>query len=160
MRYLIVVGVFLAGTVAFAGPSRKQTSISKTVAESILSTSETLGQRIQKQIKAITGDSDSALVSIQDVIEPASNWRYYYRDRGILIAIPVKQRLPYLDRFHGEIEVATLAERLVLQSDNQRIEGAIRVVFIEPQPECPHRRTIHPQISITPAAAETACGCR
>lgn len=159
MRYLIVVGVFLAGTVALAGPARKQTSISKTVAESILATSETLGQRIQKQITAIKGDSDSALVSVQDVIEPSSNWRYYYRDRGILIAIPVKQRLSYLDRFNGEIEVATLAERLVLQSENQRIEGAVRVVFIEPQPECRYRRTIHSQAFNTAAAAEMACGC-
>jgi hypothetical protein len=159
VRYLMAFIMFFVGTAAMAGPSPKQTRISRSVAESILAKSDALGQRISKQIMDVTGGGESALLSLQDSIEHSSQWRYYYRDRGILIAIPVKQQLSYMDRFDGEIEIARLAERLVLQSDNQRIEGAIRVVFIEPQPECRFRNSIHSAVHGSPSAAVTACGC-
>lgn len=159
MRLVIAFGLLLIGSTAMAGMAREQKSIPKPVAEAIIAKAESLGERIQRQVNS-SRDVDSKLTELSGVIEHSSQWRYYHRDRGILIAISVNKRLNYLDRLAAEDEIAGLAERLVLQSDDQSVAGGIRVVFIEPESACTCPRSAMSQTGGMPVGVGTACGCR
>jgi hypothetical protein len=133
LRCMLICGFLLAGPCAWADLTREQASIPKRLADRIIADSDAYGVDAQRKIAEST---DSDLADVSDVIDHASQWRYYSRDRGVMVAIPVKQRLNYADRVEAEKKIASIYERLVNQREDQPIEGAIRVVFIEPASPC------------------------
>lgn len=168
VRCMLICVVFMIAASARADLTREQASIPKRLADRIVAESGSLGADAQRKI----ADSDDvALADASEKMEHASQWRYYSRDRGVMVAIPMKQRLNYADRLVAEKKVADLFESLVYQREDQSVKGAIRVVFIEPAGSCACPRAGRPAgtgFAYVPAAgfgaglsgnAGAACNC-
>lgn len=63
--------------------------------------------------------------------DPAS-WRFYSRDRGILIAIDVSADVSSTIRNSGGAEIARAAERVIRQERDMAIADRVTVVLIDP----------------------------
>jgi len=160
LRVMVICVCMLAAQLGWADLTREQSSIPRRLADKIVADSGSYGVETQRKISEST---DATLAEMRDVIDHASLWRYYSRDRGVMVAIPVKERMNYVDRLDGERKIAELFERLVNQREDTPIEGAVRVVFIEPAAPytCPrggHLKGAGPRN--WDAGAGAACSCR
>ena len=60
-------------------------------AAEILANTDVIAEDITRQIKSLRNPAEAAVVDdIRDVIAHSSEWEWYSRDHGILLAIPVK----------------------------------------------------------------------
>jgi hypothetical protein len=98
----------------------------------------------------------AAFDDVRDVMAHASEWIWYSRDNGVLLAIPVRERLGIAAKVEGEKALADVVRRLI----NQAGWGnpPVQVVLIEPdEPRFvpKHGRPCKP----IPSAAISCCGC-
>lgn len=65
-----------------------------------------------------TGDPSriAAFDDVRDVMAHASEWRWYSRGNGILLAIPIRERLGIAARAEGEKALADVVRRLINQA--------------------------------------------
>lgn len=97
-------------------------------------------QRAQEEREA------AAIDDVRDVLAHAAEWRWYSRDHGILVAIPVQERLGLLAEARGEKALANVVRRLIDQKGWGK--PPVQVVFIAP--ELP---TIACGLAVVPVAA-------
>jgi hypothetical protein len=132
-------------------------------AAQILSNTDTLAEDLARQIKSLRSSYEADVVDdIRDVLSHSSEWRWYSRDHGILLAIPVKERLGLLNSYKGEKVLADVVRRLI----NQKGWGnpPVQVVLVEPQlPPPPVRFGVGQPTCCSPASAagaSSSCGCQ
>jgi len=122
-------------------------------ASQLLANTDAVGEDLARQIKNVKSPTDASTVDdLSGVLSHFSEWRWYSRDRGILLAIPVKERLGLQTYYNGERMLADFVRRII----NQRGWGnpPVQVVFIEPvYPESSHGNGIG-QCSCHPSASE------
>jgi hypothetical protein len=135
--------------------------LTRSRARAILADTDAIGEDVMRQIRTLRNPLEAAVIEdISDVMSHASEWRWYSRDHGILLAIPVRERLGILADVNGEQVLADVVRRLI----NQRGLGnpPVRVVLIEPEEPA---RVVSPaawQASVSPAfvgAVPAACAC-
>lgn len=132
--------------------------LSQARAAEILARREEIADSIVKQlVSGKKSRSSLALEDARDAMAPASEWRWYSRDHGILLAIPVREQLGIGSKVRGERDLADIARRLLHQEG--WANPPVQVVFIEPAPPSPVRpcsgcHTVPDTIMTSP------CGCR
>jgi hypothetical protein len=130
--------------------------ITRVQAENILANRDSIAESLDKQISRI---SDPRLaVVLQDVRATAtdpSEWRWYSRDHGILLAISVRERLGISAKVEGAKTLADIVRRLINQ--NGWGNPNVQVVLIEPESPCDCRRPCDIRSANAPAVA---CNCR
>lgn len=132
-------------------------------AAQILAETDTIAEDLLKQMKNLRNPAEAALVDdLSEVLAHSSEWEWYSRDHGILLAIPVKERLGLLTSYDGEKVLADVVRRLI----NQKGGGnpPVQVVLIEPKlPEIHGGRALGRSICYptgTPMGAFAGCSCR
>ena len=101
-------------------------------AAQILADTDTIAEDLSRQMKNLRDPAEAALVDdLSEVLSHSSEWQWYSRDHGILLAIPVKERLGLLTSYDGEKILADVVRRLI----NQKGGGnpPVQVVLIEPE---------------------------
>lgn len=110
--------------------------ISRGQAERILADTDTLASELQMQISEARGPGQSIVLDdVRSVMSHSSEWRWYSRDHGILVAIPVRERLGIGSKVDGEKALEDIVRRLVNQ--NGWGNPPVQVIFIEPEVPCP-----------------------
>jgi hypothetical protein len=119
-----------------ADPERERASnvlpITRAQAENILANRDSIAESLDKQISRI--DDPRLAVVLQDVRAAAtdpSEWRWYSRDHGILLAISVRERLGIAEHVEGAKALADIVRRLINQ--NGWGNPSVQVVLIEPE---------------------------
>lgn len=108
-----------------------------------------------KEVKRSGNPSQiAAFADVRDVMTHASEWRWYSRDNGILLAIPIRERLGFAAKADGEKALADVVRRLI----NQAGWGnpPVQVVLVGQEELCPARRACRPAEISLPAAP---CAC-
>jgi hypothetical protein len=108
-------------------------------AAEVLAQTDTLAEDLSRQITTLRNPAEAAAIDdVRDVLSQAPEWRWYSRDHGILLAIPVRERLGLVARYDGEAALADVVRRLI----NQKGWGnpPVQVVFIEPELPSPVER--------------------
>ena len=114
-----------------ARPTRVE-PLTRSRAAEILADTDTLAEDLLKQMKNLRNPAEAALVDdLSAVLSHSSEWEWYSRDHGILLAIPVKERLGLLTSYDGEKVLADVVRRLI----NQKGGGnpPVQVVLVEPK---------------------------
>jgi hypothetical protein len=128
-------------------------------ASQVLADTDTLAEDLTRQIKNLRNPAEAAVIDdLHDVLTHSSEWEWYSRDHGILLAIPVKERLGILAGYKGEKVLADVVRRLI----NQKGWGnpPVQVVLIEPAlPMIPRYPAVE-QSAFFPAATFGDCNCR
>lgn len=65
---------------------------------------------------------------VRDVMADASEWRWYSRDNGILLAIPIRERLGIAAKAEGEKALADVLRRLINQAG--RGNPSVQVILV------------------------------
>lgn len=116
---------------------------------------ETLVDAAARQVKR-TGDATriAAFEDVRDVMAHASEWRWYARDNGILLAIPIRERLGIPAKAEGERALEDVVRRLI----NQAGWGnpPVQVILVGREEPC---HVIPPCPPCEPATAAAPCGC-
>jgi len=135
-------------------------TLSRREAAEILVNAPAIGEEIQGRLddRRVPVDEDEkrefkAFDDVRDVMTRASEWRWYARDGGILLAISVRQRLGLAAKVESEQALADVVRRLIYQRGlgNPRVQ----VVFIEPEPAVPVATSVVPLVSMPVGA----CPC-
>lgn len=122
-------------------------------AAEILANADSVAEGLERMIKNPGNPRDEAIFSdVRDVMAHSSEWRWYSRDKGILLAIPVRERLGIADRATAEDQLADIVRRLIYQKG--WANPPVQVVFIEP--EMPLLRSCR----ATTVLMAAECGCR
>jgi hypothetical protein len=125
-------------------------------AAEILDNSSDVAEALVRQIKNLRNPTEAAVVDdVRDSLTHSSEWRWYSRDHGLLLAIPVKERLSVFTSYDGEKVLADVVRRLI----NQKGWGnpPVQVVFIEPELPPPAVARFARWNAYPPAQCD--CGC-
>ena len=128
-------------------------------AAQILADTDTIAEDLLKQMKNLRNPAEAALVDdLSVVLSHSSEWEWYSRDRGILLAIPVKERLGLLTSYDGEKVLADVVRRLI----NQKGGGnpPVQVVLIEPKLPTMTRGCVVEQSTFHQAGTFCGCNCQ
>lgn len=133
--------------------------LSRSRAAEVLARASVLADDVSLEL-ANLGDSAEAVAidDVRDVLERPSLWRWYWRDHGILVAMPVTERLGMLTRHDGELALSDLVSRVINRSGwgNPHVQ----VVFIEPKLPSPSERLgLNGETPATSFGGEVACPC-
>lgn len=105
-------------------------------AAEILANTDAIADDLGRQIKSLRNPLEAAIIDdVRDVLSQSAEWEWYSRDRGILLAIPVKERLGLLTSYDGEKVLADVVRRLISQKGWGN--PPVQVVFIEPKLPAP-----------------------
>jgi hypothetical protein len=105
-------------------------------AAQILANTDAIADDLTRQIKSLRNPAEAAVIDdIGDVLAHSSEWQWFSRDRGILLAIPVKERLGLLSSYEGEKVLADIVRRLISQKSWGN--PPVQVVLIEPRLPAP-----------------------
>jgi len=139
---------------ATAGSKTALQPLTRGRASEILANTDTIADGIDRLIKKPGTPQDEAILDdVSDVMAHVSEWRWYSRDHGVLLAIPVRERLGIAARANAENLLADIVRRLIYQRGWGN--PLVQVVFIEPEIPC------HvPCAGATFASAGAACDCR
>jgi hypothetical protein len=127
-------------------------------ATEILANTDTIADGLARLIKNPGNPQDEAIFDdVSDVMAHESEWRWYSRDHGVLLAIPVRERLGIAARANAENLLADIVRRLIYQRGWGN--PPVQVVFIEPEIPChvPCNAGANVAASWTAGAA---CDCR
>ena len=96
----------------------------------------------------------AAFDDVSDVMAHASEWRWYARDNGILLAIPVRERLGIAAKVEGERALEDVVRRLI----NQAGWGnpPVQVILVAGDEPC-HERSPHAPCEVATPAASCPC---
>lgn len=132
----ITVALSMCLTCAAAEPTSDQPLLIEPLSErraaQIIGKVDTISSSIVQQMENAVDARDRAILEdVRDVMTHSSEWRWYSRDRGILLAIPVRERLGIFGTGKSEDMMADIVRRLIYQQGwgNPRVW----VVFIEPK---------------------------
>lgn len=97
----------------------------------------------------------AAFDDVRDVMAHASEWIWYSRDNGILLAIPVRERLGIAAKVEGEADLAEVVRRLI----NQAGWGnpPVQVILVEPEEPSYSPKHNRPCTSIPPGIPCCVC---
>lgn len=101
----------------------------------IVANSDVIADELAQYVKEPHVARDEAILDdVRDVMTPASEWRWYWRDHSLLVAVPVRERLRYGVRSNAEALLAIATRRAI----HERGWGSppVQVVFIEPEVPC------------------------
>lgn len=146
-----------------ASAARSLQPLTRARAAQILAGTSALGDDVTRQMKNLKNPYESAVIDdVSDVLSDSSEWQWYSRDHGVLLAIPVKERLGMLASYSGEKVLADVVRRLLNQ--NGLGNPPVQVVFLEPHDPaeaCGHRlgESIRP-LAYASAGAHDSCGCQ
>ena len=122
-------------------------------ASEILANTDSVAEGLERMMRKPGNPRDEAIFAdVKDVMAHSSEWRWYSRDKGILLAIPVRERLGIAYRVTAEDHLADIIRRLIYQKGWGN--PPVQVVFIEP--EVPLFRPYQ----ATTSMAGRACGCQ
>lgn len=108
-------------------------------AADMLATSDSLGDELARRLANTLGErTPSRLDDAVDIMAAPSEWRWYSRDHGILLAIPVRERLPIGTKRASEDAIADSLRRLANEQGYRN--PPVQVVLIEPEIPCPSPR--------------------
>jgi len=135
--------------------------LTRASAAQILANTDSIAEDLIRQIKSLRNPGEAAVVDdLHDVIANSSDWEWYSRDHGILLAIPVKERLGLHTSYSGEKVLADVVRRLI----HQRGWGnpPVQVVLIEPKYPTVARSYVVENSTGYPAGypAGRICSCR
>lgn len=121
-------------------------------AAEILANTDTVAEGLERMVKKPGNSRDEAIFAdVSDVMAHASEWRWYSRDRGILLAIPVRERLGIAAQATAEEHLADIVRRLIYQQGWG--DPPVQVIFIEPE-----RPLLRPCRGV-PVVNVATCGC-
>jgi len=122
----------------------------------ILANAGTIAESLDKQISRVR-DPRLAVVlgDVRAAMPDPSEWRWYSRDHGILLAVSVRERLGIAAKVDGTKALADIVRRLINQ--NGWGNPDVQVVLIEPEKPCPAARTC---TACSAGAQVFACDCR
>lgn len=133
--------------------------LSRGRAAQIIGNTETIVASLNQQMTQTRDALQGAIFDdVRDVMAHASEWRWYSRDHGILLAIPVRERLGISAKVSGEKMLADVVRRLVYQQGWGN--PAVQVVFIEPELPCPPPCGCRAREASDEMVGHAACGCR
>lgn len=103
--------------------------------EALVANSSTLADDVARFIQQPEAARDEAILDdVRGVMASTSEWRWYYRDHALMVAVPVSERLAYGTRRNAEALLAGAIRRAAYE------QGAgtppVQVVFIEPEVPC------------------------
>lgn len=101
----------------------------------LVANSSALADDVARLIQQPEAARDEAILDdVRDVMASTSEWRWYYRDHGLMVAVPVRERLAYGTRRNAEALLAQTIRRAAYEQG----AGAppVQVVFIEPEVPC------------------------
>lgn len=136
-----------------SGPETSFQPLTRAGASEILANTDSVAEGLERMMRKPGNPRDEAIFAdVKDVMAHSSEWRWYSRDKGILLAIPVRERLGIADRVTAEHHLADIIRRLIYQKGWGN--PPVQVVFIEP--EVPLFRPYQ----ATTLMAGRACGCQ
>jgi hypothetical protein len=133
--------------------------LTRSRAAEILADTDTIAEDLLKQMKNLRNPAEAALVDdLSAVLSHSSEWEWYSRDHGILLAIPVKERLGLLTSYDGEKVLADVVRRLI----NQKGGGnpPVQVVLIEPKLPTMTRGYVIEPSTFHPIGTFGGCNCQ
>ena len=128
-----VVGLFIAtmGQVSFG-------QISSREGQWVLANGNDIATKTADFMKAEYGQARESAEVIQNadlvrlVTDDPSSWRFYSRDRGILVAVDAGSDVSRATYLHGPGMVARSIEAIIRQERGLAIKGHVTVIFIDP----------------------------
>lgn len=164
VRHLVLTACLITPCLAANPPADDLIAtepLSRARAAEILARSDEIADSLMKQLVSGKKSRTSIILEdVRDVMVPSSEWRWYSRDHGILLAIPVRERLGIAAKVEGEQALADIARRLLHQKG--WANPPVQVVFIEPAlpwpvPPCVACGVGDPPAWVAPASL--SCGC-
>lgn len=135
---LITAACFASACLAADTPAGSKTALKPLTrgrASEILANTDSIAEGLAQLISKPGTPQDEAIFDdVSDVMAHASEWRWYSRDRGVLLAIPVRERLGIAARANAENLLADIVRRLIYQRGWGN--PPVQVVFIEPEIPC------------------------
>ena len=145
-----------------AGQTLRIEPLTRGRATEVLANIDDIAEGVERQIRNPGSPRDEAILDdVRGVMAHASEWRWYSRDHGILLAIPVRERLGIGTRANAENLLADVVRRLIYQKGSGN--PPVQVVFIEPEIPCPgpgRCAGTFSAVSFTGADGGAACNCR
>jgi hypothetical protein len=126
----------------------------------IVANADSITDELERYVAAPKSPRDEAILDdVRGVMAHAPEWRWYYRDHGILLAIPTSERLGFGTEANAEELIGDVVRRLIYQRGWGN--PPVQVVFIEPEIPCHDRGTFRGTCAESQAvASDVACGCR
>lgn len=108
------------------------TWLSERRAGQIVADATSLGDEMVRELGNLADPTEAAILEdVLDAVPYPSEWRWYPRDRGLLIAAPVRKRLGITETSVGSDAIEAVARRVLERQGHGRPD--VRVVFIEPE---------------------------
>jgi hypothetical protein len=130
-------------------------------ATEVLANIDDIAEGVERQIRNPGSPRDEAILDdVRGVIALPSEWRWHYRDHGLLLAIPVRERLGIGARANAE---SLIAESVCRNTRDQGLGAPpVQVVLIEPEVPCSVLSRRSGMLSNADAAAAGlgVCDCR
>ncbi len=114
------------------GPQQQGvTWLSERRAGRIVADGASIGDEIVRELAGLSDPNEAAIVEdVLDVLPHPSEWRWYQRDHGLLIALDVRKRLGITEASVGRDAIEAVAREVLERQGHGRPD--VRVVFIEP----------------------------
>jgi len=103
--------------------------------EAVIANADVLADEVGRFVQHPGNAHDEAILDdVRGVMGSPAEWRWYNRDHGLMVAVPVRDRLAYVTRRNAESLLATAIRRTV--STQGLGSPPVQVVFIEPERPC------------------------
>ncbi len=103
--------------------------------EALVANADALADDVARFIQQPEAARDAAILDdVRGVMASTSEWRWYYRDHGLMVAVPVRERLAYGTRRNAEALLASVIRRAAHEQGSGN--PPVQVVFIEPEVPC------------------------
>lgn len=103
--------------------------------EALVANSGALADAVGRFIQHPEAARDEAILDdVRGVMASPSEWRWYYRDHGLMVAVPVSERLAYGTRRNAEALLSSAIRRTAYEQGSGN--PPVQVVFIEPEVPC------------------------
>lgn len=103
--------------------------------EMLVANADALADDVGRFVQHPGAARDEAILDdVRGVMASTSEWRWYYRDHGLMVAVPVRERLAYGTRRNAEALLTSAIQRAASEQGVGR--PPVQVVFIEPEVPC------------------------
>jgi len=140
-RYALVTVISLLALQGLAGAQPATTfmprvePLTRGRGEALVANADALADDVARFIQQPEAARDAAVLDdVRGVMASTSEWRWYYRDHGLMVAVPVRERLAYGTRRNAEALLASAIRRAAYEQGSGN--PPVQVVFIEPEVPC------------------------